>query len=257
MAQHIESETSMSIDKIIERIQKLNKLATSSNVNEAAAAAAMAQRLMTEHRISEAQLSAEHDEADAPITDMDVLAASGNKRPQTWLVWLATGAARANGCRIVIWNSSHGGRKGAIKLYGRQQDIDAARYIFLMLKNEIDRLGKAANYKDRGATHSFKLGAAIEIAARLTETKDTMQKQLKAAVDFGNLRAGGALTVINKTEDRVKARVEEILGGSSRHFHGSGPSQFSAYNAGREAGRGVNLGGGSRGALPSSPKQIN
>src|SRR6266849_6358620 len=106
MAQHIKSETSMSIDKIIERIQKLNKLATSSNVNEAAAAAAMAQRLMTEHRISEAQLSAEHDEADAPITDMDVLAASGNKRPQTWLVWLATGAARANGCRIVIWNSS-------------------------------------------------------------------------------------------------------------------------------------------------------
>ena len=44
-------------NKILDRVKKLLALSTSSNVNEAATAAAAAQKLMLEHRLTEADVS--------------------------------------------------------------------------------------------------------------------------------------------------------------------------------------------------------
>lgn len=249
----------MGTDKVIDRIQKLRRLSESTNVNEAATAAAEAQRLMTAHRISEAQLASETGAEDETVTDVDVLAATGCKTPQSWLVTLASGIAEANGCGITIqsstrrWNT-HGG----INMYGRQRDLDAAKYLFFAMHNEINRLADRWTAENpgrgRGATISFKLGAAGEIANRMRAEKDRAQADLKAAASMGSTAAGGAIMVIDRARVAVDAKVKAACGGSKASWGGSGPSDYSAYNDGAQAGRGVST--GSRGRLGGAPKQI-
>lgn len=232
----------MSIQKVIDRIKKLTALSTSSNAHEAAAAAAEAQRLMTEYRIAEAQLEADGQAVDETVYGEDILNLTGAKRPQNWLIRLASGCARANNCRITIVASTHYGRKGAINLFGRKDDINATKYIYSMLVNEINRLGKEFNAHDKGATHAFKLGAAVAIVDRLIGQKHASMKQASST----------ALIVINKADKAAQDHVNRIITGT---YHMAGTSNTSAFNQGKEAGRNVNLGNASK-HLNSSPKMI-
>ena len=62
------------VEEVIAKVQKLCRLATSTNVHEAAAAAAAADRLIQEHDLAEAQLQSEGvTGAEAP-TDAGVIA---------------------------------------------------------------------------------------------------------------------------------------------------------------------------------------
>ena len=74
------------LDKVISRIQKLQKLSTSSNVHEASAAAAEAQRLMTEHRISEASIATDASIVDETVTEVEILRDTGTRTPRSWIV---------------------------------------------------------------------------------------------------------------------------------------------------------------------------
>lgn len=248
----------MENEKVIDRIQKLRRLAESQNVHEAAAAAGEAQRLMTEHRISEAQLQSESGDIDEPVTDTDVLAALGTKTPQSWLVRLASGIARANGCRITITSSRKGYAAGAIKMYGQPSRLSGATYLFYAMTNEINRLSDLWNSQqagaNRGATLSFKLGAAIEISERMREEQSKATAMLKQSADLGLAKSAGALMVIKRGEDAVQAAVDIATGGRRGGWSGSGPSNGGAFHAGRAAGRGVNL--GNRGRLGKAPKMI-
>jgi hypothetical protein len=244
------------VNRVIDRIQKLRRLSESQNVHEAAAAAGEAQRLMTEHRIAEAQLQAESGELDEPVTDVDVLAATGSKTPQSWLVHLASGIARANGCRITITSASRRWKtRGEINMYGQPRNLDAAKYLFYAMQNEINRLANDWNATrddaSRAATLSFKLGAAQEIAARMVAEKVSASQALKESADLGLTKATGALTVINRAEEKVDAAVNAASSGT---WGCSGPSNYGAYASGKAAGRSVNLGNGGRLGAPA--KQI-
>jgi hypothetical protein len=249
----------MNTDKIIDRIRKLQGLAASTNAHEAAQAAGEAQRLMTAHRISEAQIASERKTADKPVTDVDVLAATGMKTPQSWIVRLASGVARANGCQITIRASHRHGPAGEIRMFGRKSDLDAATYLFHSMRNEVNRLADAWTDANpgmgRGATIAFKYGAAIEIGERMKQEATAATDALKAAVDLGHAQAPGALMVINRAKAAVSAAVRASVGGRRATWQGSGASNREAFERGREAGAGVRL--GNRGALMAPRAKIS
>lgn len=249
----------MSIDKTIERIQKLRRLAESTNVNEAAVAGAEAQRLMTENRISEASLSAEKGTEEDTVTDLDILAMTGMKTPQSWLVTLASLIGSANGCKLTIQSASRRWKtNGEINLYGRPSDVNAAKYLIFAMKHEIERLADdwttANPGLGRGATISFKHGAASEIGARMVLQASEQKKTVTVAADSGSASASGALLVINRSTVAVDMAVNAACGGSNRSWGGSGPSNYSAFSDGKAAGRSVNV-GGNRG-LGAAAKKI-
>ena len=82
-------------DKILDRVKKLLALSTSSNVNEAANAAAAAQRLMLEHRLTEADVS---DTQEGQMFELSMGAVGFASR---WKFVLVTAVARAFFCEAV------------------------------------------------------------------------------------------------------------------------------------------------------------
>lgn len=88
-------------ERIIDRVQKLLRLSTSNNPHESATAAAQAQRLITEHRLEEAELGDVNAEPDGlemrELFDIPCV---------EWTMTLATANAHVNGCIAQRWCSA-------------------------------------------------------------------------------------------------------------------------------------------------------
>lgn len=259
----------MDMDKVVERIRKLRGLAQSSNVHEAAAAAAEAQRLMTEHRIEEASIQVGKE--DEPVSAEDVLQHMGRRLALGWERVLLNGVARANGCRTILYHCQRGyGVKGRFDIVGRKRDIDAVRYLFMMLRGEIERLADAwerDNVYDgmplaKQAKTNFKLGAATEIQSRMREQASAQERSLKTAGDMGHAGASTALVVLNRAALAADDFVKRECGfkdkkGNVKFRTVGGPKidNVRAFRDGQEAGRSVELGGRHR-AVGPAPRQI-
>jgi hypothetical protein len=233
-------------EKLVDRIRKLMELGDegrNNSVNEAATAAALAQKLMFENKISMAEL--EIDESEDPIIERDVWASEKAKRVTTWKNHLLAGIAFNNFCRLVNRRSRYNGFKNATKaqvlIYGRQQDVESVLYMYQYLVKEVERLclqEAAKNFepKEPGRkkwSNSFRIGAADTIGMRLSQERRA--QEVKAAESF---------TALIKREDAaVKAYVHQ------KHPHlRRGPSvtisDGGGYGAGQRAGRDINLRGG-------------
>ena len=81
----------MDTQALLTRIRKLLGLATSSNVHEAAAAAAQAQLLIERHRVAHLLEPAVPDED--PLTDGAEAPLESARRPRRWKAALAAGLA--------------------------------------------------------------------------------------------------------------------------------------------------------------------
>lgn len=152
----------MSRSKIIERIHKLLALAKSSNVNEAAVAAAHAQRLIERHRIEQAALI---DAVQSEIS-MDEDALDEGARMAQWKLELAMVVAEANGCRVVVLKD---GRYSTINLVGGGEDITIVRALYTWLTTEVQRLARTSKLRGRDRLDAFRLGAITTIEQRLLE----------------------------------------------------------------------------------------
>lgn len=88
----------MSHDAVIEKIKKLRALAQSTNAHEAANAAAAAERLLQEHRLSEAELEANDVEtvggAEEDAAPVDTL----GEKITRWKDLLLAALCRGHGC---------------------------------------------------------------------------------------------------------------------------------------------------------------
>lgn len=191
-------------EQIITKVAHLLKLAEgSSNPNEAAVAAAHAQRLMDEYRISEAEVADTEAQPDEPICQHgDPMFTSASSRMPTWLSYLANTVARANDCRIY---RSYRRRKRVIMIVGRKSDVQVTHYLFAYCRRETERLAEQAGEK---AVHSEASSTAL---VKLNERGAAVQRYVDENL---NLRKGRATY---STHDR------------------------SARDAGREAGERINL----------------
>jgi hypothetical protein len=141
---------------LIAKIQKLRALAQSTNVNEAANAAAAAEKLIAEHQLTEAELeSSSNPPANEPTEeDADPIYFEAGDRRASWRWWLAGGLARLYGVALVGAHMRQPtGEKSAyfpydpvvawgsgVRAIGRKSDVEIMRYQYAYLSVEIERL---------------------------------------------------------------------------------------------------------------------
>lgn len=158
--------------EVIEKVAKLLALAAGRGTTpeEAATAAATAQRLMLRHRIEQAQLA--QLESDDPIgfTSAPGSAAETDQgfvfQTKRWQLDLLKAIGSANGCMSVITRKERSGQW--LELVGRQSDLEVCRYLWAYLSGEIERL-KAEQTRGWSQTRKshFCLGAAHTVGAAL------------------------------------------------------------------------------------------
>lgn len=197
------------LQDVIDKIAKLRRLATSTNVNEAAAAAAAADKLMQEHGIAEAQLEASGEKDAEPIAhDPDPLIEWTGRRPG-WQRVLAARLAHHYGCSA--WGEHDhtiDGRNKHIyrmRLVGRASDIASVRYMYAWLVVEIERLAQQRRGHGRSWLDSFRCGAVDGVTNALYRAK-------KAVLAETATHAGTstAITLVENRADLAKAERDRI-----------------------------------------------
>lgn len=152
--------------RVLDRVRKLLALATSSNVFEAAEAAAQAQALIDRHRL-EALLQ---EQVEAPITDGSEASLERARRPRVWRGVLAAGLAEANGC--LAWSTARGGET-ELCILGREGDRAVVVALFEWLAPRIEWLSAThAPGRDRAYHDAFRVGAAGAVVERLRSPPD-------------------------------------------------------------------------------------
>lgn len=229
----------MTHQEAIERVQKLLRLAKSDNVNEAATAMAMAQRVIDQHKLDVATLMNETEEAETIQDFRDDLI---DNSTASWKARLAIVISKANGCKTYTL-----GNQG-ISVIGRKSEADTVRYMYRWLVKETERLLKAANQSNgRTWCNNFRMGVVDALAERLKKNKEEFEAQAKADGKTTALVrvAGNAEAVERWSKDNLQLRT--------KHFRFN--SDASARALGQAAGRNINL-GDRNGSLGAGNKQL-
>jgi hypothetical protein len=175
-------------DGIHEKLRKLLALAKSTNVHEAAAAAAKAQELIAKYRIEAAMLDDEPQRRSRPGPDESIVVRKVHTfatwRVDAWALSLVCDVARVNGCSPWYHGSYRGGPAAFVEAAGFEADLATSCFLSEYLVREVVALARAAQRFDRserrGRTwmNNFRLGAATEIGRRLEEGEASAARRL-------------------------------------------------------------------------------
>ncbi len=250
----------MAEEKILDRVRKLLQLAQSDNVNEAANAAAQAQALMSKHAISSMMLDTRETPDEA--IEAHSLQATDKRKKEAWKSSLSSVLCEVNNLKSYNHRSREGFKYMCI---GRERDVQIARYLFVYLTREIERLCKnaAADNGGPGKTwcNNFKWGAASEINKRLREShKNTiasMRREANAGDTLGNgtalMRINNALVKLEAVKTSIELYGKNVVklkpGKRSRH-----QLDADARELGRQAGASIGLNPARGGALGSGSR---
>lgn len=241
------------MEKVLDKIQKLLALSENNpSPEEAAAAAARAEELMVKYNVTrymvESSSGVEHKE---PIIDgwkVGHVFESGSK--VIWKQMLAVGVAEVNSCRIYYKvEPGKGGRRiNHMCPIGTESDIVITKYLYLYLRDEIDRLCKRDNggYGKTWA-NNFKMGATDVIIARLKEEHKKSIERVKGELsEIANQQGVPLVHVTNalaKLENK-KSDIRKFMDGmnltKSKTTHRT-LKDLDGYAAGRAAGREISL----------------
>lgn len=235
---------STQISSVIAKVQKLLALSNSSNAHEAANAAAAANKLIDEYRLSEIDLEVQS-ETDPIIEDDSPIYETG--RVTLWknvLIHVLTahyGVANYNDAYF-----PEGRQVSRFKLIGRASDIQIVRYMFTWLIAECQRL---ANLQVKGqgrvAVASYCTGFVSGISTQLQASRQEVQKTAtsEAIIKLDSRLQESRNFMYNKYTDMKKSKYQS---------HSQFDSQ--AFAAGQKQGRNIHLGsalGGSKTKLLS------
>jgi len=192
------------LQTVIAKIQKLLALSQSSNANEAATAAAIANKLIDQYRLSSDDFQdANNADSDPLVDDDSYIYESG--RITRWRASLVMILSEHYGCACFndITHNPEGRQVSRYKLVGRKSDIEITRYMFTWLSAECERLTfSEARGKGHTFSNSYSLGfvrgikdqlvvsrkeaestasstAIIHMNARYDEANDFMEKKYK------------------------------------------------------------------------------
>ena len=190
-----------STETLLTRVRKLLALATSSNVHEAASAAAAAQALIERHRL-DALLVAE-DEGQDGITDAREAPLERAKRLRRWKVALASGLADVNGC---IAYTMEVGDETHLLVLGRRDDREAVAALWGWLAPRIEWLSATHGAgKPKRWHEAFRVGAADVVVASLAQAGDALAAEVPSS----------ALVIV---EPRRAARAAAVDAFAERHL---------------------------------------
>ncbi len=237
-------------ESIIEKIKGLLRLAGDGGATaaEAETAAAVAQKLITQHRIRPEALRDEPTEGSAedtrPIDTQSI--GSFSKRP-TWAGILARSVAETNGCYVYwaqVWVEGKG-RMFNLICVGAEEDRFICEALLHMLMAQVDAAVKREG-KGMGRTwaNNFRIGMVQRIGERLRRSKNeaTAQAREEAAK-----QGGTAIVALNRAievhgnaarraEEWTRAGGTKLSKRSTRYA-----SNAFARKRGREAGEKATL----------------
>ncbi len=220
------------MSSIIEKIRKLLALSKSTNANEAAAAAAKAQRLMTEHQIAEAELESGEQHERATLAD-DPIDTFGWQTPQ-WKERLCGSLVQLNGC--MCWKLSRwerGTRVRKVQIVGRPSDVATVRYLYAWLTAEIERLAQR-NTKGRGRDYanSYRMGAVVGCVSAM-QAADRQARQTAPSA---------ALVRLDAREEEARAVAAQLQLDIKKARPSAAARDQEAYRAGVRDGAQLHTG---------------
>lgn len=217
-------------DIVIKKVKALLSLSSSANVHEAAAAAAAANKLIDQYRLSEADLDVQ--EEDALVEDDEPVYSTG--RVVSWKNNLVINLARHYGCAVFNNVLKPNGRKySQYKLVGRCSDIKITKYMFSWLVSECSRLCEDEAYgKGKIFAQSYCQGFVAGVRHQLDLSREEAKKQASTnAIVKIDARAQEATDYMNQLHNLKKAP-----GGSVARINPA------AYDAGLNRGKTIHLG---------------
>ena len=234
-------------DSILSKLQGLlsKTVDAGCSVQEEATAAAIAQKLLTQYKLTVADLGGlDNGEKINDDTSLYI----GNRKV-TWKAYLAGTICDVNGCKLYFhwsyagWSGQRAKRQVSFRVIGRNSDIEVVAYFFNYLTNKVEQLCKQAMRRGDGVgkrwSNSFKLGAAEVLCTRLRE----------AAAEAREISTSTAIVKVDTRDAEVQKWAEENLKlrSSTRTISVIDPDAFAT---GVAAGRSINLvkgvGGGSK-----------
>jgi Protein of unknown function (DUF2786) len=264
------------INSVIEKIKKLRALSRKAGTPaEAEAAAAIADKLLQEYGLAEAQLQASGDKP-AETIDEHTFTTFAARAP-TWQRILASGLIRHYDCAsylIWLYRSPEGIPFDrpclSQRIIGRPSDIEAARYMFNWLVVEIERLAQLNAGQGRSWLDSFRRGAVQGVLSKLYESKKAAREEVAAKArvaeainpDVAKTTSTG-LAIYDRRKEEAKAKLYELhpdIKKQEKRSRGGtawrSASNYDGFRQGREAGGNIHVGaslnsGGSAKALRS------
>jgi hypothetical protein len=168
------------MSSISDKVIKLIKLShNNSNVHEAAAAYAQAQRLITKHNLDEALLSDPNQITSDTFVKEPIFS---GKRKSAWKTRIAVAAAKTNNC--FPWTARVSGEAFALLVAGSKADVEMCKYMYDSIVNQIEAMCKEymllQNMGKGGAktvANSFKVGAAVTVEKSLLDAKQDVERE--------------------------------------------------------------------------------
>lgn len=260
---------------IIDRIQKLLRLAQNAgSEQEAALAAERASQLMAQHEIHEAMLNLDAPTETRAVEEIvkhhDV---TTTRKKVAWHMRIVNGVAATYGA-YAYWQGPR------VVLFGRLSAVQAAAYTSQFLIREVERICDANAPRarfSRGYRNAFRLGCAARIEARLQAVADMergkMQRRVRheargAGADHENFDVSDVAGNENASDEiptppasagviarveRDREEVKQAYTDYSKKWRSARVGQVSSgsgYKAGRAAGDRAKLPGRTRGGLP-------
>lgn len=231
------------IQSIIAKVQKLLALsANNTNENEARAAAAMADRLLQEHRISQAQLEAAGSIQSEPFSRKNLH--SGGRRVAWMEVVLAELCTHYGGAMYynTFRSGGCGGRGGGeggkgtttYTVLARESDLAVIQYMFDYLTGQVDRLARwHTGGEGIRVSVAWRLGCAMGIASQFRDLRAAM----KAAASS---EQSCAIVLLDKRQSEAKTELDkQVKLTTGKAVYGGTDS--AARSAGYAEGRKVQI----------------
>lgn len=198
----------MNTTKIKEKIEKLLRLATSPNENEAKSAMNKAVKLMQEHSIELSQLNGNQMITSIVETNYIII--------PNWIISLYDGISSSVGVYCCYINGIRGSnRKGEFYLTGREVDVQNVSYIVVVLISQIMKMSKEyiktvngsyTNMERQTLSKSYRIGIVNGLINRMMKITDKFFKERQKGKDL--LVVADNITKLNEAEDLFKKQYE-------------------------------------------------
>lgn len=226
----------MSRDKLLERIQKLLRVARGqANEHESAAAARAAARLMQDHQIEESEVILAELARGQRLTTAD---AGIWRRCPPWQGLLAVAVAHLFECEVKICD--HPGRVGreTVRFFGYTADTIAATWAFDYLSSEILRLADefwaahgSPHRRGAEARREYRMGAATAVLEHLRAVVRAREAEVTGS------EAAGAPSEVALLARAKAAAIRELFGDFDYPSARFPAGVADAYAHGQRAGR--------------------
>lgn len=244
------------LDSVIRRIGKLLAIADDDRAdpNEAAAAAAMAARIMEKYQLDNSDIVLEALSAVDAIVEKDIHPEAqqnpGNRRHVPgWQGTIALYVSRLNDCGAMLVKDSGGHQ--SIRLYGFTADVEVATYTLKYLFMTVQRLSK--HYQHHGPRVTWMAHEMYEYRAGVvTALCNSLEAALKEKRLNETQHATGTALVVAKA-DRIAEKYGDVFGARQ----GNAKKVTQAFRTGAADGAKVNVKTAAlRGEKPSTQPKV-